>query len=107
MSDKDITTGELRDEVIEQLKTVYDPEIPVNIWELGLIYKVDVDADYNVEVDMTLTSPNCPVAESLPREVGNKIKQIDEVNKLKINVVWDPPWSQDMMSDVAKLELGM
>ena len=92
--------------VIEVLKTCHDPEIPVNIYELGLIYEIKVDDGNDVYVKMTLTSPSCPVAESLPPDVENKIKNISEVNNAKVEVTFDPPWTQDMMSEAAKLELG-
>lgn len=101
---------ELRDienKAIEVLKTIFDPEIPVNIYELGLIYEVKANKDKLVEVEMTLTSPNCPVAESLPLEVENKIRFLEEVEDCKVNIVFDPPWDQEMMSEEAKYELGL
>jgi len=97
---------ELEKRIIEVLKTVEDPEIPVDIFELGLIYEVKVDDDLNVEVDMTLTSPHCPVAESMPAEVEEKVNSIMEVKSVKVNIVWEPSWDKDMMSEEAKLELG-
>ena len=97
----------IEEKIIEVLKNCYDPEIPVNIFELGLIYEIAIDDNANVEVKMTLTSPACPVAGSLPGEVEYKIRNIPEVNDVKIQLVWNPPWDKDMMSDVAKLELGM
>ena len=97
----------LEEKVIEVLKQCYDPEIPVNIFELGLIYEIGIDDEANVEIKMTLTSPACPVAGSLPGEVESKIRSIAEINGVKIRLVWNPPWDKDMMSDVAKLELGM
>jgi FeS assembly SUF system protein len=97
----------IEEKVIEVLKNCYDPEIPVNIFELGLIYEIAIDDNANVEVKMTLTSPACPVAGSLPGEVEYRIRDIPEVNDVKIQLVWNPPWDKDMMSDVAKLELGM
>ena len=97
---------ELKDKVIKEIKKIYDPELPVNIYELGLIYDILVDKK-NVIVKMTLTSPNCPVAESLPNEVKNSIMQIDGVNKVDLNLVWDPPWDKSMMSEAAKLELNI
>ena len=97
----------LRDQVIEVLKGVYDPEIPVNIFELGLIYEVNVDDDANVHVLMTLTSPMCPVAESLPPEVEEKVARVEGVTRATVEVTWDPPWEPDMMSEAAKLELDM
>jgi FeS assembly SUF system protein len=96
----------IKGQIVEVLKTCYDPEIPVDIYELGLIYDVDVDDDNNAYIKMTLTSPACPVAGSLPIEVENKVKTIDELNEVKVDVVWDPPWDQSMMSEAAKLELG-
>ena len=97
---------QLENKVVEVLKTIYDPEIPVDVFELGLIYEVKIDEDKNVEIDMTLTSPNCPVAESMPKEVEDKIAMIEGVNLSKVNIVFDPPWDKDMMSEEAKLELG-
>lgn len=102
-----IETSILEAEVIEALRTVYDPEIPVNIYELGLVYEVDVDPVGEVNVRMTLTTPMCPVAESLPGEVEAKIRAISGVKDAKVELVWEPPWSMDRMSDAAKLELGM
>lgn len=99
--------AEIQNEVIEVLKTCYDPEIPVDIYELGLIYEVKVDPGNNVEVIMTLTSPSCPVAGTLPGEVEEKIKSVEGVSEVKVTLTFDPPWSQDLMSEVAKLELGM
>ena len=98
---------ELKEKIIGEIKKIYDPEIPVNIYDLGLIYDVKVNEDYDVEIDMTLTSPNCPVAESLPIDIEKKIKSIDEIKSCKVNVVFEPAWKKDMMSDEAKLELGM
>jgi len=97
----------LGDRVIEALRTVYDPEIPVNIFELGLVYKIDVDDENAVHIDMTLTSPMCPVAETLPEEVKAKVEALDGVNAAIVNVVWDPPWNPSMMTEEAQLELGM
>ena len=98
---------ELKEKIIAEIKKIYDPEIPVNIYELGLIYDIKVDKDNNVKVDMTLTTPNCPVAESLPKEVEHSIKEIKEVNKVDLDLVWDPPWDKSMMSEAAKLELNL
>ena len=95
-----------QDQVIEVLKTIFDPEIPVDIYELGLIYEVKISADGVVNIDMTLTSPNCPVAESLPKEVEDKVAEMDGVESAKVQIVFDPPWTQDMMSEAAKLECG-
>lgn len=97
---------ELTQKVIDVLKTIYDPEIPVDIWELGLIYEVKVTADANVNVTMTLTSPSCPVAETLPPETEEKLKSIAGVKSAKIELTFEPPWEKDMMSEVAQLELG-
>lgn len=96
----------LEAEVIEMLRTVYDPEIPVNIYELGLIYEIDVDEHGAVDIDMTLTSPGCPVAGSLPGEVASKVRQVEGVTDVNVELVWDPPWSMDRMSEEAKLDLG-
>lgn len=97
---------EIKDDAISAVQTIYDPEIPVNIYELGLIYEVNVDVDNNVQVLMTLTAPNCPAAESLPAEVEEKIKAIDGVTSVNVEITFDPPWDQEMMSEAAKLELG-
>ena len=99
--------SDIKSKVIEAVKKIYDPEIPVNIYELGLIYKIDVDEKNKVNVDMTLTSPNCPVAESLPNEVKENIKKIDGVSDVDLNLVWEPPWDKDKMSEAAKLELNL
>jgi FeS assembly SUF system protein len=97
----------IKDKVIAEIKKIYDPEIPVNIYELGLIYDVTVDKNNKVYVKMTLTSPNCPVAESLPNEVKNSIQEIKAVNEVDLDLVWDPPWDKSMMSEAAKLELNL
>lgn len=97
----------LGEQIVKVLKTIYDPEIPVDIYELGLVYDVMVNEDFDVKILMTLTSPNCPVAESLPQEVEQKIKAIDAVNSVEIELTFDPPWSRDLMSEEAKFELGM
>jgi FeS assembly SUF system protein len=97
---------EIKDEAINAVQTIYDPEIPVNIYELGLIYEVNVDVDNNVHVLMTLTAPNCPAAESLPAEVEQKIKEIEGVKSVNVEITFEPPWDQEMMSEAAKLELG-
>ncbi len=102
-----VKTEEIAPKVIEALKTVYDPEIPVNIFEMGLIYDVIVDASGLVGVKMTLTAPNCPAAQSLPVEVRDKARTIEGVSDARVEVVWDPPWTKDRMSDAAKLQLGM
>jgi FeS assembly SUF system protein len=97
---------ELENKIVDILKTVYDPEIPVDVYELGLIYEVKIDSENNVTIEMTLTSPNCPVAESMPKEVEDKVKGHPLVKDAKVNIVFDPPWDKDMMSEEAKLELG-
>jgi len=99
-------TQELGEKIVRVLKSIYDPEIPVDIYELGLIYDVFVNEDMDVRILMTLTSPNCPVAESLPVEVEEKVKSIDELHDVEVELTFDPPWSQDLMSEEAKLELG-
>lgn len=96
----------LEDKIVAVLKTIFDPEIPVDIYELGLIYEVKINAEKHVDIDMTLTSPNCPVAESLPQDVKEKVESIEEVTSAEIHIVFDPPWDKDMMSEEAKLELG-
>ena len=102
--EKEYSKEELK--IIEIIKTIYDPEIPVNIFDLGLIYSIDIDKEDNVEINMTLTSPFCPVAESLPGEVRKKVEAMEEISSAKVEVTFDPPWSMDMMSDEARLELG-
>ena len=98
---------ELKEKIINEIKKIYDPEIPVNIYELGLIYDIKIDKTNNVKVKMTLTTPNCPVAESLPKEVKDSIIEVKEVNDVDLELVWDPPWNKDMMSEAAKLELNL
>ncbi|MCP5053933.1 MAG: SUF system Fe-S cluster assembly protein [bacterium] len=105
MSDENNQT--IKDEVIEAIKGCYDPEIPVNIYDLGLIYDVIVDSEKNVNVNMTLTSPACPVAGTLPGEVEVRIGEVTGIKDVKVDIVWDPPWNPDMMSEAAKLELNM
>ncbi|MGB6152370.1 MAG: SUF system Fe-S cluster assembly protein [Pricia sp.] len=102
-----VDTQELGEKIVTVLKTIYDPEIPVDIYELGLIYDVFVNEDNEVKILMTLTSPNCPVAESLPAEVEERVKSLDMVKDAEVEITFDPPWSQDLMSEEAKLELGM
>lgn len=102
-----IDTTQLGDEIVKVLKSIYDPEIPVDIYELGLIYDVMVNIDHEVKILMTLTSPNCPVAESLPQEVEQKVAGIEGVKAAEVEITFDPPWSRDLMSEEAKLELGM
>ena len=97
---------DLKEKVITEIKKIYDPEIPVNIYELGLIYDIKIK-DKDVQVKMTLTTPNCPVAESLPKEVKDSIMELKEVNKVDLDLVWDPPWDKSMMSEAAKLELNI
>ncbi|MEO6820858.1 MAG: iron-sulfur cluster assembly protein [Ginsengibacter sp.] len=96
----------LKQKVIDCLQTIYDPEIPVSIWELGLIYKVDILPLNNVQIEMTLTAPSCPSAQEIPVEVDQKVRMIEGVNDVHVAVVWDPPWDRSMMSEVANLELG-
>ncbi len=103
----DTQNSEMKDGIVEILKTVYDPEIPVDIYELGLIYGVEIDNDANVKIVMTLTSPACPVAGSLPIEVENKARTVEGVNDVQVELVWDPPWTPDKMSEAARLELNM
>ncbi len=102
-----IDTNTLGEKIVRVLKTIYDPEIPVDIYELGLIYDVFVNESRDIKILMTLTTPNCPVAETLPLEVEEKIKSINEVKSAEVEITFDPPWSQDLMSEEAKLELGM
>jgi len=99
--------SDIKNKVIEEIKKIYDPEIPVNIYELGLVYKVDIDEKNKVNIDMTLTSPNCPVAESLPKEVKDNIMKVEGVSDVNLNLVWEPPWDKDRMSEAAKLELNI
>jgi len=100
-------TEALKQKIIDTLQTIYDPEIPVNIYELGLIYEVDVMPVNNVQIVMTLTAPSCPAAQSLPIEVDQKLRQIEGVNDVYVSVTWDPPWDKSRMSEAAQLELGM
>lgn len=97
---------ELTQKVIDMIKTCYDPEIPVDIWELGLIYEINMDDEKNLNIKMTLTSPSCPVAETLPPEVEQKLREIEGIASAKIELTFEPPWEKDMMSEVAQLELG-
>tara|TARA_B100001123_G_C14954649_1_gene885140 strand:- start:77 stop:379 length:303 start_codon:yes stop_codon:yes gene_type:complete len=97
----------IKNKIVEEIKKIYDPEIPVNIYELGLIYKIEVDNKNKVNINMTLTSPNCPVAESLPKEVKDSIMKVEGVSDVNLNLVWEPPWNKDMMSEAAKLELNL
>ena len=107
MEDKTIDTQALGEKIVKVLKSIYDPEIPVDIYELGLIYDVLVNEDHNVKILMTLTTPNCPVAETLPVEVEDKVKSLKMVNDAEVEITFDPPWTQELMSEEAKLELGM
>jgi len=99
--------SELKKKVILEIKKIYDPEIPVNIYELGLIYNIDIDEKNKVNIDMTLTSPNCPVAESLPNSVKDSVLKVDGVTDVNLKLVWDPPWDKNKMSEAAKLELNL
>ena len=99
--------SELKEKVISEIKKIYDPEIPINIYELGLIYNIEVIENKRINIEMTLTSPNCPVAEELPNEVKNSIKKIEGVSEVHLKIVWDPPWDKSMMSESAKLELNL
>ena len=107
MSTTEIDVNALGEKIVRVIKTIFDPEIPVDIYELGLIYDVMVNEDYEVKILMTLTTPNCPVAETLPLEVEEKVKSINDVKDAEVEITFDPPWSQDLMSEEAKLELGM
>ena len=98
---------ELKKQIVSEIKKIYDPEIPVNIYELGLIYKIEIKEAKKVNIDMTLTSPNCPVAESLPKMVKDNILKLEGVDDVDLNLVWDPPWTKDKMSEAAKLELNL
>ena len=99
--------SDLKEAIIKEIKKIYDPEIPVNIYELGLIYKIEIIDKKKVNIDMTLTTPNCPVADSLPKMVKNNILKIEGISDVDLNLVWDPPWTKDKMSEVAKLELNL
>ena len=99
--------SELKEKIILEIKKIYDPEIPVNIYELGLIYNIEIDEKNKVNIDITLTSPNCPVAESLPNSVKDNVLKVDGVSGVDLNLVWDPPWDKNKMSEAAKLELNL
>ncbi len=99
--------NDLKEKIISEIKKIYDPEIPVNIYELGLIYKIDIQDENQVKIEMTLTSPNCPVAESLPNSVKENILKINGVKEVDLKLVWDPPWTKDKMSEAAELELNL
>jgi FeS assembly SUF system protein len=107
MAYTDTEMQKIGEDVVDMLRTIYDPEIPVDIYELGLIYDVNVSDEGDVKIIMTLTSPNCPVAESLPEEVREKTRSVDSVNEVEVEITFDPPWNKDMMSEEAKLELGI
>jgi len=107
VSDITLLKKDLEEKIIQELKTVYDPEIPVNIYDIGLIYKLTIDDDFLVHIMMTLTTPNCPVAESLPQEVREKIKAVDGVKDVDLELTFEPPWTMEMLTDEAKLELGL
>ena len=98
---------ELKEKIVSQLREVYDPEIPVNIYELGLIYALNIDTSNNVDIHMTLTAPGCPVAPMIISQVETKVGELPEINKVNVELVWDPPWNEDMMTDEAKLEVGI
>ena len=99
--------SDLKEKIVSEIKKIYDPEIPVNIYELGLIYKIDIYNENKVDIEMTLTSPNCPVAESLPKMVKDNILKIEGIDDVDLKLVWDPPWTKDKMSEAAKLELNL
>ena len=99
--------NELKDKIVSEIKKIYDPEIPVNIYELGLIYKIEINHEKKVDIEMTLTSPNCPVAESLPKMVKDNILKLEGINEVDLKLVWDPPWTKEKMSEAAKLELNL
>ena len=103
----EVSPDELKEDVVEMLQTIYDPEIPVNIYELGLIYDIEVSDDHNVDIKMTLTAPGCPVAQSFPGDIETKVGTVPSVNDVHVELVWDPPWTKDMMSEAAQLQLGM
>jgi len=104
---KKFNMSDLKEKVIKEIKKIYDPEIPVNIYELGLIYKIEIIDEKKVNIDMTLTTPNCPVADSLPKMVKNNILKIEGISDVDLSLVWDPPWTKDKMSEAAKLELNL
>ena len=97
----------LKDKIIAEIKKVFDPEIPVNIFDLGLIYDIQINDSKNIKIEMTLTSPNCPVADSLPKMAKENIEKLEEINSVEIKLVWSPPWTKEMMSEAAKLELNL
>jgi len=103
----EVSAEELKNDVVEMLKTIYDPEIPVNIYELGLIYDVDVSEEGNVDIKMTLTAPGCPVAQSFPGDIETKVSTVPSVNTVHVELVWEPPWTKDLMNEAAQLQLGI
>lgn len=103
----EVTAEDLKEDVIDMLKTIYDPEIPVNIYELGLIYDIEINDELNVDIKMTLTAPGCPVAQSFPGDIEAKVATVPSVNEVHVELVWDPPWTKDLMSEAAQLQLGM
>lgn len=103
----EIIRFDLEEKVVKMLKTVYDPEIPVNVYDLGLVYKIDVKEDSTVDIDMTMTAPNCPAADFILEDVHQKVSSIEEIKQVNLNLVFEPEWSQDMMSEEAKVELGL
>ena len=107
MTKQEFNPNEIGEKIIDVIKTIYDPEIPVNIYELGLIYDVLVNENFDVKILMTLTTPNCPVAETLPVDVEDKVKTINGIKSVEVEITFDPPWTQDLMSDEAKLEIGI
>jgi len=107
MADLALQKKDLEEKIISELKSIYDPEIPVNIYEIGLIYKIQIDDDFTVHIVMTLTTPNCPVAESLPAEVRERVKALEGVKDVDLELTFEPPWDMEMLSDEAKLELGI
>lgn len=107
MTNLHISKSDLEEKIITVLKDIYDPEIPVNIYEIGLIYKIEIDDDFLVHIVMTLTTPNCPVAESLPEEVKQRVSAIEEIKEVDLELTFEPPWDMEMLSDEAKLELGI
>ena len=102
----EVSPEELKDDVIEMLQTIYDPEIPVNIYELGLIYDIAISDEFNVDIKMTLTAPGCPVAQTFPGDIEAKVATVPSVNEVKVELVWEPVWTKDMMSEAAQLQLG-
>ena len=107
MNKEEFDPKKIGEDIVKVIKTIFDPEIPVDIYELGLIYDVMINEDRDVKIIMTLTTPNCPVAESLPADVKEKVKSMKDVNEVELELTFDPPWSQDLMSDEAKLEIGI